>query len=75
MVVPRTQCISIIDESLGNQARNNYNNNPPPAPYPQSVSNSTQAIANDWTRFRDLYPNNNGNGREFWLLQPGRQFP
>lgn len=75
MVVPRTQCISIIDESVGNQARNNYNNNPPPAPYPQSVSNSTQAIANDWTRFRDLYPNNNGNGREFWLLQPGRTFP
>jgi hypothetical protein len=74
MVIPRTQCISIIDESLGNQARNNYNNNPPPAPYPQSVSSSTQAIANDWTRFRDLYPNNNGNGREFWLLQPGRQF-
>ena len=74
MVIPRTQCISIIDESRGNQARNNYNNNPPPAPYPQSVSNSGQAIANDWNRFRDLYPNNNGNGREFWLLQPGRQF-
>ena len=66
----RTQCISIIDESLGNQARNNYNSNPPPAPYPQSVSSSTQAIANDWTRFRDLYPD-----REFWLLQPGRSFP
>lgn len=75
MVIPRTQCISIIDESRGNQARNNYNNNPPPAPYPQSVTSSTQAIANDWTRFRDLYPNNNGNGREFWLLQPGRSFP
>ncbi|ADO99136.1 virion structural protein [Prochlorococcus phage Syn1] len=75
MVIPRTQCISIIDESIGNQARNNYNQNPPPAPYPQSVSNSTQAIANDWNRFRDLYPNNGGNGREFWLLQPGRSFP
>ena len=69
MVVARTQCISVIDESLGNQARNNYNNNPPPAPYPQSVSNSTQAIANDWSRFRAEYPE-----REFWLLQPGRQF-
>jgi len=72
MVVPRTQCISIIDESVGNQARNNYNSFPPPAPYPQSVSSSAQAIANDWTRFRDLYPNNSGTGREFWLLQPGR---
>ena len=75
MVIPRTQCISIIDESRGNQARNNYNNNPPPAPYPQNVGSSTEAIANDWNRFRDLYPNNNGNGREFWLLQPGRSFP
>lgn len=74
MVVPRTQCISVIDESLGNQARNNYNNNPPPSPWPQSVSSSAQAIQNDWNRFRSEYPNNNGNGREFWLLQPGRQF-
>ena len=75
MVIPRTQCISIIDESRGSQARRNYNNNPPPSPWPQSVSSSSQAIANDWARFRSLYPNNNGNGREFWLLQPGRSFP
>ena len=66
----RTQCISVIDESIGNQARNNYNSNPPPAPNPQSVSSSAQAIANDWAWFRGEYPD-----REFWLLQPGRSFP
>jgi len=75
MVIPRTQCISIIDESIGNQALNNYNRFPPPPPSPQTVSSSAQAIANDWNRFRALYPNNGGNGREFWLLQPGRSFP
>lgn len=66
----RTQCISVIDESIGNQARNNYNTNPPPAPNPQSVTSSAQAIANDWAWFRSEYPD-----REFWLLQPGRSFP
>ena len=70
MVLARTQCISVIDESLGNQARNNYNNNPPPSPWPQSVSSSAQALQNDWNRFRAEYPE-----REFWLLQPGRTFP
>ena len=48
MVVPRTQCISIIDES--------------------SPSRSTHT--NDWNNFRANFPNNNGTGREFWLLQP-----
>ena len=48
MVVPRTQCISIIDES----------------------SPSTTTHSNDWTSFRNNFPNNNGEGREFWLLQP-----
>ena len=48
MVVPRTQCISIIDES--------------------SPSRSTHS--NDWNNFRSNFPNNNGTGREFWLLQP-----
>lgn len=48
MVVPRTQCISIIDESS------------------PSVSTHT----NDWNNFRANFPNNNGTGREFWLLQP-----
>ena len=48
MVVPRTQCISIIDES--------------------SPSRSTHT--NDWNSFRANFPNNNGTGREFWLLQP-----
>jgi hypothetical protein len=74
MVLPRTQCISIIDESIGNQARNNYNNNPE-AGYPGSYSSSAQVIQHDWNRFRAEYPNNGGNGREFWLLQPGRTFP
>ena len=74
MVLPRTQCISIIDESIGNQARNNYNNNPE-AGYPSSYSSSAQVIQHDWNRFRAVYPNNGGNGREFWLLQPGRTFP
>ena len=69
MVLPRTQCISIIDESVGNQARNNYNNNPE-AGYPSSYSTSAQVIQHDWNRFRADYPNNGGNGREFWLLQP-----
>ena len=48
MVVPRTQCISIIDES----------------------SPSTSTHSNDWNSFRANFPNDNGNGREFWLLQP-----
>ena len=48
MVVPRTQCISIIDES--------------------SPSRTTHQ--NDWNSFRANFPNNNGTGREFWLLQP-----
>ena len=48
MVVPRTQCISIIDES--------------------SPSRTTHQ--NDWNNFRSNFPNNNGTGREFWLLQP-----
>ena len=74
MVIPRTQCISVIDESIGNQARNNYNNNPE-AGYPSSYPNSAAVIQHDWNRFRADYPNNGGNGREFWLLQPGRSFP
>ena len=48
MVVPRTQCISIIDES----------------------SPSTTTHFTDWRDFRNNFPNNNGEGREFWLLQP-----
>ena len=48
MVVPRTQCISIIDES----------------------SPSVSTHFNDWASFRSNFPNNNGVGREFWLLQP-----
>jgi len=48
MVIPRTQCISIIDES----------------------SPSIATHTNDWNSFRANFPNNNGNGREFWLLQP-----
>ena len=48
MVVPRTQCISIIDES----------------------SPSIATHTNDWNNFRANFPNNNGTGREFWLLQP-----
>lgn len=48
MVVPRTQCISIIDES----------------------SPSIATHFSDWASFRENFPNNNGNGREFWLLQP-----
>lgn len=74
MVIPRTQCISVIDESIGNQARNNYNQNPE-AGYPSSYSTSAEVIQHDWNRFRADYPNNGGNGREFWLLQPGRSFP
>jgi hypothetical protein len=60
-------CISVCDESTGSQSRTDYNKNPPPPPWPQTVTSGEQAIRNDWNKFRADYPN-----RPFYLLQPGK---
>jgi len=58
-------CISVIDESNGNQALNEYNNNEGKIASNPNFSTSAQVIEWDWNNFRTKYPD-----RPFYLLQP-----
>jgi len=58
-------CISVIDESNGNQALTNYTNNEGQIASNPIFSTSAQVIEWDWNNFRTKYPD-----RPFYLLQP-----
>ena len=58
-------CISVIDESVGEQAISNYNNNEGRIASNPNFSTSAQVIEWDWNNFRTNYPS-----RPFYLLQP-----
>jgi hypothetical protein len=58
-------CISVIDESNGNQALNNYNDNEGKIASNPNFSTSAEVIEWDWNNFRTKYPD-----RPFYLLQP-----
>ena len=58
-------CISVIDESRGDQALTNYNNNEGQIASNPNFSTSAQVIEWDWNNFRTKYPD-----RPFHLLQP-----
>ena len=58
-------CISVIDESSGDQAITNYNRNEGQIASNPNFSTSAQVIEWDWNNFRTNYPS-----RPFYLLQP-----
>ena len=61
-------CISVIDESNGSQALNNYNRNEGQIGSNPNFSTSSEVIEWDWNNFRTNYPS-----RPFYLLQPVRK--